>query len=347
MAVSSDTRDYRVEVKPADAKHVQELFSVWSQDHSTLSHSRSPHVLCSQYDNYSLWLWTLQDGQGKLVGYFPFEKTKKFGITVIHPAFHALTLDFIDISSLDGYEEVTSLAFYEWLHDQSTTVFDCFMLDESSRLAQGVSNFKDVDVHDRDAYHYVELPDHFEQYIAELGRSSRQRARKCLKQYSDAYTFEVVDTSSSQESQEEAITDLLRLHQHVFAENSMMVPQWEFLKQYIRRSLEEGTSLFFRAREIETGDIVGTEFYVQSHEHIGLYQRGRRVEEKYANIGTWLLVKIIEYSISVGKTRCEFLLGDQEWKRRYSNRTRRAVSVTYFSSQKVRYVYRILQRLGR
>lgn len=338
---------HSVVVEKSDREQFNELQKLWLETNSKLSHSRCPAAICGTLDSREIFIFKIYDSEKNLVAFMPFEKKRICGVTIIRPAFYELTLDFIDMTVEPSWEQIAANIFLDWVKAQPNSVLDFFMSSEASLLAQSAIEDGTFLVEARGKYFYLDLPEDFESFINGLSKSVRQDARKVLRSYENEFKFEVVEKGILGDQLSQAIDDLMYLHAQVFPKDSAMLPHKENLTKYLEKAFSDSAIFFTRAREISTGKIVATDLFAKSDATVGLIQNGRIVDPKYSKIGTWILLKTIEWSIEEKMQRLEFLFGDQEYKRRLGSGVKDAVSITYFSSQRSRYTFRIMQRLGR
>lgn len=347
MPVSSASADYKVVVSHIQRDDYDQLKSVWERAENGLSHSRAPSCLVSASDTRNIRVFKLLSSDEELVAYFPFEESKLLGLRVIRPAFYDLTLDMIDLCVVPEWKSQAADIFIDWLCAQKKTITNLFMCSATSLLAGAAANYPDVIVEKRGVYYYRELPATFEDFLGEMSASFRQSTRRVLRSFDNVVTFEVTDGNIYGDELQQIFSEFVKLHQFAFPNNSAMLPHKNELLTYVKNGISDGTIVFARAREIVSGEVVAVELCVRSHGELGLYQRGRRTDEQFNEVGSWLLAKTTEWAIAQKYKRFEFLFGDQLYKRRYASDSIDAVSLTHFSSQWARYVYRIRQRLGR
>lgn len=348
MTVSSVFPKYQVSAELASREDYDQLQELWSGSKESISHSRVPSALVGLADSRHIHLFKIFDENQRLVAYFPYEEKTFAGIRIIRPAFYELTLDFIDMTALPEWREDVITIFLDWIRSQEKCVLNIVMSDENSSLVKKAVVEDDFLVEERGKYYYLDFPATFEDFLSNLSRSVRQQNRKLLRTYGDSMVFEMVRGNIFGDELQQAIDELMELHNIVFPKKtSAMLPHRAALIAYIEKGMTDGAVSFGRAREIATGEVVATSLYMESPGFIGLLQNGRRIDHQYDKIGTWVLLKTIEWAINENKTRLEFLLGDQEYKRRIATGVRDAVSITYFSSNKARYLFRIRQRFGR
>lgn len=347
VVVSSDFPQHSIEVTDAVRDDFDLLRAVWESSNDILHHSRGPGVICGNADVRKAKIWKLFDDQNNLVAYFPYETKRWCGINILEPYLSELTLDFIDLSVSPEWKEYAYQIFCDWIITQPKTVVYFFMLSEESALVKAALEEQLFRVEPRGTYFNIDLPDSLDSFIHALGKSTRSKMRRALKKHEETARFEVVTSQALGDEVNECFDDLVRLHLKLFPTGSLMIPHKEELFNYISIASKDDSWVFFRAREISTGEVIANELYMLSPRAVGLYQGGRSVDPQHSNIGNWMLLKCIEWAIENGKERFEFLFGDQDYKKRLATEQLDAVSITYFSSQRARYTFRIRQRLGR
>lgn len=347
MPVSSQKSKYRVDITKIERNAYPRLKNLFDGDQGKLNHSRTPACLTGAGRGRDIRLFEVYDDQDNLVVYFPFEESKFFGVTIIRPAFYELTLDFIDLTFASGWEHKGIEIFLDWVKSQKNSVVHIFMCDENSELTKQAIDDPNILVEQRGIYFKLDLPGTFEEFINGLSKSTRKSTLRKLKKFNDSMVFEVVRGKTFGDELSKTIDDFINLHRYLFPKNSAMLPHVEALCEFIEKGFTDDAVFFVRAREISSGNVIAMELMMNSATMIGLLQRGRRQDKQYRDIGNWLQLKTIEWAISEKKSRYEFLNGDQEYKRRLSTGVRDAVSLTYFSSLRAKYIFRIRQRLGR
>lgn len=347
MPVSSAPVRYRTQVNVITRDDYGQLKSVWDVSDHALSNSRSPSSLVGAGTDRNIQIFKLFDEAEKLVAYFPFEEKSFLGIRIIQPAFYELTLDMIDIAVVPEWKDIAPGLFLDWLREQKNTASYLFMCNENSLIASEAKKYRDIDVEVRGKYFYLDLPESFESFLQGLSRPVRRDARKILRGYEGIVTFEVLQGDVFGDDLAHVMNEFFRLHKCIFPNNSEMLPHRKELSHYIEKGISEGVVAFTCAREISTGELVAVDLVARSPRNIGLIQNGRRVEEEYTKVGSWLLLQTIKWSMEQDAHRFEFLLGDQEYKRRLATDVLDAVSLTHFSSHRARLTFRIRHRLGR
>ena len=346
MLVSSESTPYRVEVTPIVRSDYEELKKIWVSSKPGLAHSNSPACLVDELVDRKINLFKVFD-EGTLVAYFPFETTSFFGINIITPAYGELTLDFIDICCDEEIEEDIVKVLIDWIKSLKNSVVYLFMLDENSTLVKRAVEDSLLKVEARGKYFRLNLPTTKEELVSAFSKSSKKSFSRQLKKFEGQMKFEVVRGDVLGDELENAIDDLVRLHKIVFPHDSAMLPHLEALKPWIRKAFADEAAFLVRAREISSGEIVATELMMETKKTIGLMQGGRKLDEQYVGVGSWLLNQTVLWAIESQKSSFEFLFGDQEYKRRLANMSREAVSITYFSSNKAQYLFKIKHRLGK
>lgn len=346
MPVSSDCPAYTVELVRARRDDFDELLAVWSNSKQILSHSRGPAVIAGFERDRDVTLWKLFDDDRNLVAYFPFEVKKCCGITIFQPFLKELTLDFIELSVEASWSPWAYEIFKEWIATQKNCVVDIFMSAEDSPFTETFLDDNKFKVQARGKYFFIDLPTSLDEYFASLGKSTRSKLKRAVKAHDPTIQFEVVRSNVKGDEMVDAFNDMVRLHKFLFPTGSMMLPHEAGLLKYVQTSSRDDSWIFFRGLDRSTGEVVVIDLYMNSPQAIGLYQGGRNTDKKYSGIGNWMMIKCIEWAVAEGKPRFEFLFGDQQYKKQMASGVRDAVSVTYFSSSRARYTYRIRQRLG-
>lgn|GEM_PF-5130670 len=345
MFVSSESA-LQVQIAPCLRDDYEDLLRIFTANRQGLAHSNTPACLVDELANREIVLFKAYK-DSELVGYFPFEQKSFLGINIITPAYSELTLDFINICCIAELEDEISKLLLEWLKSLKNTVAYLFMLDENSVLVQNAIEDHAFEIQSRGFYYQLSLPKTKEVLLDSFSKSRKKTFQRQLKKFEDKMKFEVVQGKILGDELEKAIADLKTLHKLVFPDDSAMLPHFESLDKWIRKAFTDGSAFFVRSREIRTGEIVATELMMKTKNSIGLMQGGRKIEEQYLGIGSWQLNQTILWAIESGIDEFEFLFGDQEYKRKLATLKRDAVSITYFSSNRAKYTFKIKHRLGK
>lgn len=346
VSVSSDFSQYACQVSDIQREDFEELRLINDITTNDLTHSRTPAALVNLAKSRKIKLAKIYSGK-ELIAFFPFEKRKILGVNIIRPAFYDLTLDFVDLSCKPGFEDVSIKIFFAWCEEQRNSVIDLFMCHENSLLMGFDSDMKNISKVQRGVYYYSNLPKDLDSFFDSLSKSTRKSTRRSLRKIEDRFRYEVVDKHDVAEVIEESIEEFIKLHLCRFPTGSAMIPFKDELSLWIKYAISDEAAVFTKLREYETGEVVAIDLLVQSKSSVGLLQGGRRVEKVYDGIGILLMVENIRWAIENGKTRFEYLFGDQEYKRRFSSASFGAFSITLFTSFYAKNLYRIYQRLGR
>lgn len=346
MSVSSGSSRLSVSLLASTEEIYPQLSQIWQNSGESMSHSRTPLGVKYATESRNAQIVCIYEGD-ELIAYIPIEIYKFFGISIIRPAYYELTLDFIDIEALKGKYKLAAQAFLEWVKQQPSVVLDFFMCSENALLAKTASDDPQFLVIARGTYLASELPESFEKFLATLSRSTRQDSRRTLRTYEDNLRFDVVESPSTEEEFNDALDNLFRLHKVVFPTASTMLIHKSNLTKYFHEAFNDGAIVFSQARNKSNNEVVATNVYARSKGSLGLINNGRQTEPEYAKVGSWVLLKSIEWAIDNNIHRFEYFFGDQEYKRRLSCSSADAVSINYFSSSRARYLFRIRQRLGR
>lgn len=346
MFVSSDNQDYQIRVEPVARDDYRSLKTIWESQHGRLAHSSAPATLVDESVKRVIWLFKLYKNS-TLVAYFPFEVKSFLGLRIIVPAYSELTLDFIDIACEPSLEGECAQIFLEWLKEQKNCIAYLFMLDENRDLVKRAVRDPSMEVEARGKYFYTDLPSSKEEFFNSLSPSTKKSFKRQLKRFEGEMYLEIVEKNLLCDELETAISDLVLLHSELFPVGSAMLPHLEDLKPWLRKAFSDGAAFLVRTREIRTGEVVASELMIKTDTVIGLMQSGRKVDERYSGIGSWQLNSLVLWAIENGKTKFEYLFGDQEYKRRLSSGEKNAVSITYFSSTWAKFVFKIRRRLGK
>ncbi|MFN8015308.1 MAG: GNAT family N-acetyltransferase [Acidimicrobiia bacterium] len=338
MAVLSQTSAKYDVISVIDAD-LDQLIEVW-ENCSRPKHWCNPWSLMGDNAIYLLEIFV----ENKLVAYFPFNVRKFNRTKIIRPANYELTLDFIDLCVKKDFEEIAKERFVQWLLDQKNSALDIFMCSEESLIVDACKNIETILIMKRGIYYSSRLKSSLDEFIMGLSRSPRADARKVLKRYEDHLSLQIVH-KENEEVLLDAYTELVNLHENLFKSSSAFLPHMEKMKKFIIDTSNKEIFIFFQAKD--GTKVVATNLMVISNKTIGLIQVGRLDNNSYNKVGTWLLIKSIEWAIENDFKKIEYFFGDQEYKRRFSNSKKDAVSIQYFSSVFNKYMYRIFQRLGK
>ncbi len=230
--------------------------------------------------------------------------------------------DYLDFIIQSGSEMECYAAITDKLRELSWASISLFSVPEKSlALSQFSELIKkegwQIEIHQQDICPVISLPQTWEEYLQKIGKKQRHEIKRKWKNVEEHLhpQFSVV---SSAENIDQAAHDFIHLHKLSSAEKAAFwtPEQTAYFRDIIQVAAENNwLKLFFL--EVE-GKRAATMLCFDYNNQFYLYNSGYDpVQFAGMSIGNVLTSHTIKTAIELGRSRYDFLRGDEEYKLRY------------------------------
>ncbi|MHB1414155.1 MAG: GNAT family N-acetyltransferase [Chloroflexota bacterium] len=226
--------------------------------------------------------------------------------------------DYLDILARPGYEEAVCEAVLAYLQGQDWQVIELYSLPTTAVALQHLSPLATrlglgVETSQTDVCPVLDLPTSWEDYLATLPKKDRHELRRKLRRLGAAGQVRSYALTGG-EITEQAAGDFFSLHRLSTPEKAcFMTGEMEgFFRAVLDRQPENGRPrLYFLELD---GKRVAATICFDYDDELLLYNSG--YDPTYANLSAGLLLKAycIEDAIGLGRSRFDFLRGDERYK---------------------------------
>ncbi|NOZ55684.1 MAG: GNAT family N-acetyltransferase [Calditrichaeota bacterium] len=169
---------------------------------------------------------------------------------------------------------------------------------------------------------YLELPGTFEQFMRNLGSSTRESLRRKARKLEREHDVQLV-LGGDQVAAEDALRALWDLHERRWqgrGEDSCQRPGFKDFHDRLLTLLRRNVLLYLLRVD---GRFVAGQYNFRFLDRIYQYQSGFDPDTAELSPGTVLMLKVLEDAVARGASRFELLRGDESYKGRFT-RTNRA-----------------------
>ena len=294
---------------------------------------------CHVADNCTLWLLTVRNREGKLMGIGPFCTSKKGIFTVRILTFLGTTRiasEYLDIIASQEHAEEVALAMTEVIfkNKESWDLIELSDLLDNSAISTYFKKYLDpkqvfIEQSVSQSCPYLKLPHNREAFFKMLGpetRATLKRRTKKLRQL--GAEMEILDSNDKLASR---MNTLFSLHGKRWALKGLKGnlgddPIRDFHEQVTRNFLDQG---WLRLYSLKVNDKVIASLYAfQFGKTLFYYQAGFDPEWSDKSPGFVLMGQCIEDAIDRGLTEFDYLRGLESYKSRWTKTCRETFCLT-------------------
>ena len=179
---------------------------------------------------------------------------------------------------------------------------------------------------------YLELPPSFEQFMRNLGSSTREGLRRKTRKLEKNHQVRLL-LGGDQVAAEDALRVLWELHERRWqgrGEDSCQRPGFKSFHDRVLTLLRPNVLLYLLQVD---GRSVAAQYNFSFLDRVYQYQSGFDPEAAALSPGTVLMVKVLEDSIARGATRFELLRGDESYKGRFTRANRATFKIVATKSR--------------
>ena len=252
--------------------------------------------------------------EGDLIGGVALEEDRPLGIARVRPIGVVLGADQLDLVAAPGREGEVQEALRGWLAQDRARVFDLVGCSEQTRLAAVLPQPR---VEAVDVAPWTPLPPSFSDFLAlrpgDL-RSQIDRPRRRLRR--EGVSYRVVEPAEV----ERALTDLRRLHEHVFGASSQFLPVFDRFARAAPAGLARQELVLHEF--VADGRTVAVNVCFEVAQRVSFYQGGRDTDRRWRGSGTALIAHSVEHGIEAGCRELDLLRGAEGYKRQWATEQR-------------------------
>jgi CelD/BcsL family acetyltransferase involved in cellulose biosynthesis len=175
---------------------------------------------------------------------------------------------------------------------------------------------------------YLDLPATWEDYLASLSPTRRQRLRRCERNLERDHAVTLTDYGA--ERLDEGWQQLVSLHQQRWAGAGVFGdPQVERLHRSFLRELVSSGRLWLTTLELD-GQPAAAWYGFTDRDTVHFYQSGRDPRWEDQSVGVALMAVMIRRAIERGYRRFDFLRGDETYKALWTASQRVTVELVIF-----------------
>lgn len=249
------------------------------------------------------------------------------GVAALDPAFGTArqlgdhnVCDYAGVLALPGHEETVALGFLEWLMEDLTPALELWGVPEDAPVRAGFRVVASLV-----GWGYVEtpeavcpgvdLPGDFESFIAALPKHDRHELRRKLRNLEAAgrVTFEEATTAGAIVPEVDGLLEMMRASRD--AKAAFLTPTMEAFFRDLGGTFGELGMARLATLKLD-GRAVARTFSFENATTDFLYNCGFDPELAHLAVGLASKAYAIESAIRRGKSRFDFLRGDEEYKRR-------------------------------
>lgn len=251
---------------------------------------------------------------GDLIGGVALEEDRPLGIARLRPIGLLLGADQLDLVVAPGREEEVQDALRGWLAQHRARVIDLVGCSEQTRLGAVLPQPR---VEAVDVAPWTPLPPSFSDFLAlrpgDL-RSQIDRPRRRLRR--EGVSYRVVGPAEA----ERALTDLRRLHEHVFGASSQFLPVFDRFARAAPAGIARQELVLHEFVAEDRTVAVNVCFEVA--QRVSFYQGGRDTDRRWRGSGTALIAHSVEHAIDAGCRELDLLRGAEGYKRQWATEQR-------------------------
>ncbi len=266
---------------------------------------------------------------GRLVGIIPLYRTGTPGAYTLQVVGCVEVSDYLDLLVESGQEEAVYAAFLDWLAGPQAPAWDCLELCNQPAASLTHSRLPSlarqhdwwVEVVHEDVCPIVDLPESWDAYLEQLDKKQRHEIRRKLRRVereaADA-RVRFVDGGDALDAEVDLFVELHRRSDTLKSE--FMVPQMQAFFHAIARVAAEAGWLQLSFMEV-AGRPVASYFCFDYRDQVLVYNSGYD-PELYPQLSSgWvLLAHVIQRAIEHGRTRLDFLQGNEDYKYRFGGK---------------------------
>jgi CelD/BcsL family acetyltransferase involved in cellulose biosynthesis len=260
----------------------------------------------------------VRDG-GDLIGGMALEEDRPLGVARLRPIGVLLGADQLDIVAAPGREDDVEEALRAWLRTYRARVVDLVGCSEQTRL---VAVLPQPRVEAVDVAPWTPLPPSFSDFLAlrpgDL-RSQIDRPRRRLRR--EGVSYRVVEPADG----ERALTDLRRLHEHVFGTASQFLPVFDRFARAAPAGIARQELVLHEF--VADGRTVAVNVCFEVANRVSFYQGGRDTDRRWRGSGTALIAHSVEHGIDAGCRELDLLRGAEGYKRQWATEQREILRV--------------------
>ena len=228
--------------------------------------------------------------------------------------------DYAGVLALPGHEDAVALGLLEWLMEDLTPVLELWGVPEDSPFRAGFQkaatrfnwNYREAP---EAVCPGVDLPGDFDSFVASLGKHDRHELRRKLRNLESAgmVTCDAATTADEIVPQIDGLLDMMRASRD--AKAAFLTPMMEAFFRDLGATF--GALGLARLVTLKLDGVpVARTFSFENATTEFLYNCGFDPEFAHLAVGLASKAYAIEDAIRRGKTRFDFLRGDEEYKRR-------------------------------
>jgi len=288
-----------------------------------------------------------RDGQDRLVGVLPLERTSRFGLlhTIEVLGCSPVGYPYGDYGGLlaeRGMETAAWEAMLEHLRSSKWSMIDlrnCMSTSSSpqgSPYAQQSGHSWGLKLQEVDVCRHLSLSASFDEYLGGLSSNARQNIRRKLRKLAeDGHRIEVVEVKD-EKARNEALEAVFRYHQERWVDDPSGGAFPDERSREMHRQLgalmAEANKLDLRLVRSAGGEIAGVIYNFRQNGTGYFYQLGFSQDEQWRpySLGVCLLADSIKGAIEAGCTTFDLLRGDHDYKRHFGGTVSRNLRVTIY-----------------
>jgi CelD/BcsL family acetyltransferase involved in cellulose biosynthesis len=275
-----------------------------------------------------LYLLAARQGE-RLVGIIPLYLTGMPGNYTLQVVGCVEVSDYLDLLVESGQEEAVYAAFLDWLAGPDAPNWDCLELCNQPAPSQTYVRMPElaarygwsVEVAHEDVCPVVDLPPTWDAYLETLDKKQRHEIRRKLRRVEREAPDARVRLVQGGDDLDEQIDLFIDLHRRSdWAKDQFMVPQMQAFFHAIARSVAEAGWLQLSFLEI-AGQAVATYLCFDYRNQILVYNSGYD-PALYPQLSSgWVLLShVIRNAIAQGRSRLDFLQGNEDYKYRFGGK---------------------------
>ncbi len=251
---------------------------------------------------------------GDLIGGMALEEDRPLGIARLRPIGLLLGADQLDIVAAPGREGDVEEALRAWLGQCRARVIDLVGCSEKTRLVAVLPRPR---VEAVDVAPWIPLPASFSDFLALRSgdlRSQIDRPGRRLRR--EGVSYRVVEPAEVQR----ALTDLRRLHAHVFGTSSQFLPVFDRFARAAPAGIARQELVLHEF--VADGRTVAVNVCFEVAKRVSFYQGGRDTDRRWRGSGTALIAHSVEHAIEAGCRELDLLRGAEGYKRQWATEQR-------------------------
>lgn len=274
----------------------------------------------------SLYLLAAHD-QGALAAILPLYRSEGRDGASLQVVGCIEVSDYLDLIVEEGREGPVYQAFLDWLAGPDAPEWDVLDLcnqpaaSRARKLLPELAQARgwQAEVDREDVCPIVDLPNTFDAYLDGLDKKQRHEVRRKLRRIErEAPGYQVRYVTEDGPELDAAVDDFIRLHRlSSDAKDAFMDADMQAFFHEIAHATAAAGWLQLAFLEIE-GQSVASYFCFIYNNELLVYNSGYDAQASPQLSPGWvLLARLIEDAIAAGRTRLDFLQGDEEYKYRF------------------------------